>query len=186
MSLVDDLLGFGEDPENAESQMKNGGLVPEGKHYARLDGVREVEANSGSRGRELTFTVLAGPGKGGEVRETLWLNTDKDKSKIRQLIFGHRLGLLKKAPGPNGKSVYQGVEGKHDFTDCLGAECVLDVKHEEYVRKDGKKGMSAILQFEGVFSPTDERCKDVPRVAAGSVPPPKPQAKAQDDWGGLV
>lgn len=186
MSLVDDLLGFGADPNATEESMKSGGMVPEGKHHARLDGVREVEANTGSKGRELTFLVLAGPGKGGEVRETLWLNSDKEKGKSRQLIFAHRLGLLTKAPGPNGKAIYAAVEGRKDFVDCIGSECVVDVKHEEYTRKDGKKGTTAILQFEGVLSVTDARCKDVPKASAGSMPKPKPQQKSQDDWGGLV
>lgn len=187
MALVDELVGFGVDADTAEEQMKSGGLTPEGKHHARLDGCREVEANTGSKGRELTFTVLSGVGKGSEVKETLWLNTDKDKGKNRQLIFAHRLGLLKKVPAANGKSVYAPIEGKHDFNDCLGTECIIDVKHEEYTTSKGKKGMGCVLQFEGVFQLTDERCKDVPRAAAGSAPPPaKPQAKTQDDWGGLV
>lgn len=185
MALVDDLLGFAPPPDQAEKDIASGGLPPEGLHHARLDGVREVTANTGSSGRELELKLLV---HGGTVKETLWIS-DNEKARTRQVIFAHRLGLLKKVQ-VNGQNAYAKVDGKYDLTNCLGAECIVEIKHEEDTFNDKKSGKprtitKAVLSFEGVYTLDDPRVKSVPRAIAGSVPPPKPQAK-NDDFGGIV
>lgn len=171
MSLLQKL---GIDPakvnaDDTEREMNSGGLCPEGLHHAGLVGCREDSAHNGSEFRELTFRVLAGPGKGMEVKESIFLpnesQTDEKKKKTqnRVIIYMHRLGLLKKV-GDH----YEPIDGLTDFQDVVNrAECVIEVHHEdrEYTGKDGKtrKGKFAKLTFEGVLALDDKRCKAVAR-----------------------
>lgn len=189
MALLDDLIG-GASPDDDDRNMSAGGLVPPGKYHARLDGSREVEANSGSVGRELSFTILAGPFKGSVVEDSIW-KTSNEKTHTRFRIFAHRLGLLSKAV-VNGKSQYTPVPGKFDFNDALGTECILEVKIEEEEWDDRKTGqkrrkMKSKFEWEGVFKLDDPKVKDVERAtASGTAPPPPPKAPRNDDFGGLV
>lgn len=189
MALLDDLIG-GASPDDDDRNMSAGGLVPPGKYHARLDGSREVEANSGSVGRELSFTILAGPFKGSVVEDSIW-KTSNEKTHTRFRIFAHRLGLLTKAV-VNGKPQYAPVPGKFDFNDALGTECILDVKNEEEEWDDKKTGqkrkkMKSKFEWEGVFKLDDPKVKDVERAGSGSTAPPVPKAPPKnDDFGGLV
>lgn len=176
-SLLEDLDLEHADADAVETQMKGGGLVPEGMHHAVLYGVRAVTANSGTTGRELVFKVLAGPAAGMELKETVWSPSGKGadtdaKSRNRLRLFGHRLGLLQKVQTADKKHKYEAIKGKHDFADCFGSEVVIEVRHEddEWTDKNGKqrKGKKSILTFEGVLELTDPRAKDVPRGGAGA------------------
>jgi hypothetical protein len=169
MALLEEL---GVDPKavnakEVEDQIKAGGLPPVGMHHAVLQGFREGSANSGTKFRELVFAILAGPGKGFEVKETLY-NSDKQRGKNRILIFAHRLGLLKK----DGNS-FVAIPGKEEFSDCIGTTCVIDVTHEEREYTDDrgtkKKTTDVKLTFEGVLSMDDPRCKDIPKAGAAAV-----------------
>lgn len=184
--------------KDAEEAIKGGGLCPEGVHHAVLEGCRSVDANSGSKGRELTFKVIAGPGKDSVIEETVWLPSEgqdeakKKKTQNRLTIYMHRLGLLKAVTGKDGKEVFAEVEGVHDFTDVLGKTCFIEVKHEEEHWKDKKSGadkkmMKAKLTFEGVLKPDDKKCVG---VTTGTAPPPtsigsKPGGGKPDDYSDL-
>lgn len=178
------------DADAVEQSMQSGGLPPEGLHHAVLAGCREVQANSGSVGRELVFRILAGPGSGLEVKEALWISSDP-KAKNRRVLFMHRLGLLKKVQNGD-KHIYVPIEGISDFTHRLGAECVVDLKHveEEWEDKKGqkRKTMKAQLSWEGVLPLDDKRCKDVKRAAAGAAKQAiaaTPPAAKKDDFSDL-
>ena len=182
MSLLDDLRlndTASNDATRTEREMMGGGLPEEGIHHAVFNGHREGSTpNTGSRYRELTFVILAGPSKGMSVKETVWLpngeDATKDEKKTQRLrLFCHRLGLLKKTERTvteNGKqvkkSVYEPVEGKMDLVQCTGAEVLVDVQHEEdVVEKDGKtkKYKRAKLTYEGVIPLDDKRGEKVAR-----------------------
>jgi|GEM_PF-4030651 len=201
MSLESELgIDIGDvDLKTASNAVANGGLIPEGLHHAVLEAVKSGSANSGTPFREFTFKILAGVSKDATIEHSLWLpNASQDeakkaKSKNQLAIWMHRLGLKKKVPGPDGKEVLAPIEGKLDFSDCLGAVCVIDVKHEEEKWNDKKTGaerkmMKAKLSFEGVLLPEDPRCKD---IAKGKTPAPgsvgsKPAAMTKkDDFGDI-
>lgn len=188
MALFDDLKLADPTLNDADATERNvtSPYPEEGIHHAVLNGHREVTANSGSRGRELVFVILAGPSKGKEVKETLWLsNPDDDavratKKADRGRLFAHRLGLLKKTKRKvvvNGKevekSVYEPVEGKTDFLHCIGAEVFIEVELEDdtYQNKEGKtvKTKRARLSYEGLIPADDKRVKDVPRGSAADL-----------------
>ncbi len=187
MALLED-LGIDLDTVNVaevEEQIKAGPLAPEGYHHAVLEGFREGSANNGRKFRELKFKIVAGPGKDQEVKESLW-NSDEAKGKNRVLLFAHRLGLYQR--DANGK--LRPVAGKSEFSDVVGAQCVIEVKHKsrEY-EKDGekKKTTDAILSFEGVLALDDPRCKDIARAsgaavatATASIPPAQPKPAFDD------
>lgn len=172
-----------------DNAMMNGGIPPEGIHYAQLKGSRDVEAKSGSTGRELVFTILAGQAKGQEVKDTLW-NSDKDASTNRKILFAHRLGLLKKVGTGDDATYVQADPKKQNFMDVRGVCVFIEVIHEEYEKDKGGKGKSARLSFEGIISPDDKRVKGVPTgsppgsppaagsVATNSPSPPAPPALA--------
>lgn len=187
------------DVNAAAAAVAGGGLVPEGLHHAVLESVKSGTANSGTPFREFNFKILAGPAAGMNVEHSLWLPNEgqdeaKKKKSINQLaIYMHRLGLKKKVAGADGKEVLAAVEGKHDFADCLGAVCVVDVKHELEKWKDKKTGADremtkAKLSFEGVLLVDDPRCKDVPKGKAGVVGVgggAKPVAAKKDQFGDI-
>lgn len=158
-----------------EKKMASGDLPPEGVHHAVLTQVGPIP-NSDGRGWKLTFEIIAGPGKGATVEEVLWKpkgeNEKKDATtRNRVLLFGHRLGLLKRVTGRDGKDATEEVEGKHDFCDCLGATCFVELVHEK--RKYEVKGVEkeiteAKLTFAGLLSPDDKKVKDVPKASGGA------------------
>jgi hypothetical protein len=162
-----------------EDGIKAGPIAPEGMHHAILEGFREGSANNGRKFRELIFKIIAGPGKGQTIKETLW-NSDEPRGKNRILLFMHRCGLLTR--GADDK--FQRIEGKGEFSDVIGAQVIVDVKHKtrEY-EKDGEKRKvtDAILSFEGVLPLDDKRCEKVPRAGGAAVAaavasaPPKPE-----------
>ena len=157
-----------------EKKMASGDLPPEGVHHAVLTQVGPIP-NAEGRGWKLTFEIIAGPGKGATVEEVLWKpkgeNEKKDATtRNRVLLFGHRLGLLKKVSGPDGKDATAEVEGKYDFCDCRGATCFVELHHEEREYTDEKskakrKITEAKLTFAGLLSPDDKKVKDVPKAS---------------------
>lgn len=179
MPLMDELaLDASLDATAVETAVAAGPLCPEGDHHAVLCGFREINANTGSHGRELTFKIVAGPGKGYEVKEALWSPSNRsaekdERARNRMRIFAHRLGLLKKVVGADGKTAtYQPIPGKADFPDVFGAQCVIRVRHEEReYEKDGKtrKAIDARLDFEGVYLLDDPRVTKCPRGDAQAV-----------------
>lgn len=165
-----------------EDQMKAGGLLPVGLHHAILEGYREGSANNGRKFRELKFKVLAGPGKGFEVKESLW-NSDEAKGKNRVLCFAHRLGVLQRV----GEKLVP-IPGINDFGDRIGTQIIIDVKHKarEY-EKDGEKRQTTdvILSFEGVLSLDDPRAAKVVRAGGQAVAAAVASAPKQQDYGDL-
>lgn len=196
MGLLNE-LGMTAPPSisDAEKQMASGGLPPEGVHHAVLEAVGGIP-NADGRGWKMTFKIIAGPGKDMSVEDIVWKAKGDDAKKDarvnnRILIYAHRLGLLKKVNDASGKEVAVEVEGKHEFSDCLGAPCFIELKHEdEEYEKNGKKHSikKAKLTFEGVLSPDDKKVKDVPKAgnvpAASSVGRPGGAAK-KDDFGDI-
>jgi hypothetical protein len=196
MALFDDLqLNTNNDADATERNVA--GQLVEGIHHAVLNSHREVTANSGSRGRELTFLIIAGPSLGMTVKETLWLSSPGDddaklaKKADRAKLFASRVGLLtkvKKKVVVNGKetekSIYEPAAGKSDFHQCTGAEVLIEVELEDDTyEKNGKtiRTKRARLSYEGLIPLDDKRGKDVPRgnpadVAAGMLAAPSNSA----------
>jgi hypothetical protein len=170
MSLLND-LGIDIATVNAsktEQSVESGGRVAEGKHHAALVGARSGQTENGSKYRELTFKILAGPSAGMELKDKVFLpnaNQKEDSRKTvqnRVMLFMHRLGVLSKT-GDN----YVPIPGRDDFQDVVDkVDCVIVVKHEQRdYEKDGKtrSGTFAILDFEGVLLKDDKRCATVPK-----------------------
>lgn len=138
----------GYDSKAMEERMKSGGNVPEGKYEATLAGAQRTESKQkGTPGWELVFTISAGPFKGSEIRDTLFI-TDNSKSKDRLALFGHRLGLLERT-GPEGKALTK-VKGKTNFQDVLDTPCVIEVIHEPDQHNAAKKWPR--LAFGGIWN----------------------------------
>lgn len=172
LGISDDELA-GLNPDQVEKDVELGGVIPEGKYHALLVGVGKKDATTGSEGVELEFHILAGPFKGGIIKDSIW-KTDKAKGKNRILLFAHRLGLLT-SKDVDGKKQYVPAPGKTDWPDCRLTTCIIDVIIEEYEMTDkvtkaktGKKGKANRLAFEGVFTLDDPRVKDVARDTSGT------------------
>jgi hypothetical protein len=154
------------DGQQIDQFQKSGGKLPNGRYHCRLDGCKPVSTPKGSTGEELTFVIVGGPFAGQEISETLW-DSDKEAAKKRVVLFASRLGLLVRSK-ENGK--FAKAPGKHGFGDCFGAECVLEVKEEEYTKKDGGKGTACRVTFAGIWNVNDPEVKSVAKGKAGSVP----------------
>lgn len=160
--------------DDAAAAVANNGQLPKGVYHAVLKGYRGLTSNeTGNKGHELTFEVIGGPHKGEETKGSAWGSTSDDPkkqaaAKNKIVIWGHRLGLFVK--DGSGKPVE--APGKHSFADCLGTPCFIEVTQEEEEWKDKETGkqrsmMKSKLSFEGILSPDDKKCKDVPK---GEVP----------------
>jgi hypothetical protein len=185
--LLDDLPLEDITSESVDQTAKSGGLIPEGKYHVRLDGAGDVVSKNHNAGCELTFVILTGPFAGQEVKETIW-SSDNDKAKNRLVLFAHRLGLLKH----NDKTKrYERVEGKDGFGDVLGAECVIEVAHREYEKKDKTKGKAANVTFGGIWEVDDKDVKNVPKAKPtspgtnGASAKPTPTRKPAVDTSGI-
>lgn len=203
MALLDDLKLDAPDaaPDEIEKRMSSGGLPPEGLHHAVLDGCRPFTANSGTKGYEFTFLIIAGPANGVAFKSSIFQpkgeDAEKDKKATDKLrLYAHRLGLLKKVAGENGKSKYVPVEGKTDFIHCMGTEVIVEVEHEddEYTNDKGKtvKAKRARLTYEGLLPLDDKRAKDVARgkapdrtANAAAALGGKPAARGGRDFGDM-
>lgn len=182
--------------DDVEKKMQSGDLPPEGVHHAVLSSVGPIP-NADGRGWKFTFEIIAGPGKGATVEETLWKPKGESEKKDattrnRILLFAHRLGLVKKVTGPDGKDATVEVEGKHDFCDCLGATCFVEVQHESReFTKDGKTRQitDAKLTFNGLLGAEDKKVKEgkVAMASGAAVAATKQAAasKPKDNFDGL-
>ncbi len=143
------------DANGAEERMKFGGLLPPGKYPAILIGAkRGTSKEKETPFWDLTFSITGGAFKGSEVNDKIYI-TDNSKSKDRLVIFGHRLGLLKKKEDGSG---YVKVEGKTDLTDCIDTVCVIETILEPDQKDPNKKWVR--LAFGGVFTPDDPAGKE--------------------------
>lgn len=185
MPLIDD-LDIGASPEADEQKMAMAGSVPEGKYHAALIGASDDTAGEFEVVR-LEFQILSKPYAGKKIFDDVFLTgTDAEKTekaRQRKRMYCHRLGLLLKTPDPNDpkKHVYKLAPNKYHLRDCLGVECIIDVKLEpyDYTNRQGKhvKGIGNKLAYEGVFELSDPKVKDVPR---GQSLTTKPAAAAEN------
>lgn len=146
--------------DDIERFAQTGGLLPAGKHHVRLESCKPATANSGLTGEELLFVVASGPFAGSEIKETLW-DSDKGGAKKRATLFAHRLGVLERSGAG-----FKLAKDKYGFADALGAEVVVEVQHEEYTNKHGKKGKVARVTFAGIWKLDDPAAKGVSKGAA--------------------
>lgn len=124
------------DADAAEARAKAGGRIPPGFHHAKLIGAKRItSAQKQTPGWELTFEVTAGPFKGSEVTDKIWV-TDNQMMRDNLAHFGKRLGLLVKTK--DGKGLAK-VEGKQDLSDCLDAKCIIEVTYEPDQNDPSKK-----------------------------------------------
>lgn len=171
MSFFDDV---DDGYEGVGERMEHGGLIPPGYYRAKLVGAKEVESKSkGTPGYELTFVVQGGPFDGKEVSDTLW-KTDHQFSKDRIKLACVRLGLRK--PSPDGKRLLP-VEGKADFMDCVDAETVIEIVHEQDKQDANKKWVR--IGPNGFHDPSSSKVKEaLARTAKGGGAKPATQPAA--------
>jgi hypothetical protein len=149
-----------------------GTRVPPGKYHVQ---VLDVRQDGEGRTPCLAFklAVLAGEHQGLTFQERLYFS-DKDGAKRRVALFARRLGLVR--PEDLGKKV------TIDWQRAVGRDFVAEVVEETYEKRDGSKGTSSKLAFNGLFDCSDERVKD---VARGQVEAVVPTPAAEDDFSDL-
>lgn len=183
-------IGGDTDARGVEDRMASGGTLPKGFYHAKLNGAKRVQAKEkedgtpGSHGHELTFYITEGPYQGREVTDKIWIS-DKQASRDRIKLWGHRLGLLVKSK--DGGS-YEYAPGKKEFLDVLDAEIVLEITHQAD-DKDASKmwprfafggahdpkdvKIAAIMKNGGRPLKTDEAAKPGEKKATADAPPAK-------------
>lgn len=115
--------------DRSESRRPTSGQLPPGTYSAVLFGAHMTESKQKQTpGWKLTFEITSGPFAGRKISETLYI-IDRDSFKERLIIFGHRLGLLERKKDGNG---YALADGKINFMDCVGTQCVIKVIHTAY------------------------------------------------------
>lgn len=198
IDLTAELMGAGATAavDEVEKAAETSGELPAGKYPARLEGAQSKDVAELPIW-ELLFTITAGQYRGRKVRYSLWLGTketDKEgdtktpeqiaeqKVRIRNEFF-HTAGVLGLAvkTEKDGKKVYTIAQGKHDFRDVLGAECVIDTKLRAYKTAAGEERMGAEVKQFGVLAFGDPKAKGIARPAAGTAPPPAAKADVKNE-----
>jgi hypothetical protein len=156
--------------EDIEATMAAGAMLPEGYYKSAVESAKPTTSKGDKPGWEITYKVTDGPLKGATITDTLWKHDPtKPKSVAKMLIWKSRLGLIAK----NANGNYEPVKGKKDFMDCLDHPVIIHVRHEEYLReKDGTKGVSAKLDFNGLHAIDDAKA-----LALVGVPVPTKEEK---------
>jgi hypothetical protein len=180
IDLMNELYGENAGADvDAVDKSALGTTLPPGKYLAVLEGVTGRET-FGINTDELLFVVADGDYKGRKVKLTIWKGvneTDKDGNqldakKIEEMKtetvnhFWHTarvLGIAHKVAQADGKLRYQFMEGKRDFRDAIGSQCVVVTKV-----KESKGGFFAEVQKFGALTPDDARAKPLgPTPAKG-------------------
>jgi len=164
------------DEKSIETFQKTGGRLPKGRYHVTLYGVKPHTAKSNSTGTELTFRVIAGPCAGMDISEIIW-DSETDAGRRRAILFGSRLGLLVRKQGGSGWAL---APGKHDFGDCIGTDCVIEVQDETFTRKDNSTGTKSRVSFNGIWPTNDPEVRSVPKAKPGTTPAPAPARRAVD------
>ena len=163
-----DLTGFNTDTD------LEGARVPPGRFHFQVVDVRpDDEARTPCMVFKLV--VLAGEHQGLTLPERLYFS-EKDGAKRRVGLFARRLGLVR--PEDLGKRL------SVDWRRAIGRDFIGEVIEETYEKRDGSTGTSSKLAFSGVYDPTDDRVKDVPRGQVEAVAPP-PATATDDDFSDL-
>jgi hypothetical protein len=159
MSLLDEIEIESINATDLDTKINESKSVPPGKYHAALDSAKKVtNKTSGDEGYELTFAILHGPQKGKTSKMWLYKSSEKD-AKDRLIVISYRLGLLNKVGDKFAR-----VEGKHDFTDALGTQCVIELVPSKKKADDGKyieDKTQGQIAYAGVYKLDDDRVKDV-------------------------
>lgn len=166
------------DPDRAEAELESGGVLPEGMYHVQCIGVAKRDSKSSdAEGYEFEYEVLAGPFKGGHVKDTLW-KSDKHSGRNRMTIFGKRMGLLTEIVSGDKKQLTLAA-GMTGWPDVRGWVGIIEVGIEEYDLTDkitkmptGRKGKSNRVTFGGIHHENDPKCKDVPRGTPAAIGSP--------------
>ncbi len=121
--------------------------LPEGWYPVRISKVA-VKTVDGKKGEfqklTLTMQVLGGEHKGRLIFDDVILN-DKPGSKKRRAIIWRRLGLVQK--GAQRAAISE--------EDLVGRQCAVEIKVEDYPRRDGTQGTKNVVTFAG-YKPIEE------------------------------
>jgi hypothetical protein len=205
--LTDELLNTERTSaaDQVDAAAASAGEIPPGKYPARLEGATRKEV-AGLSMWEMYFLITGGQYRGRKVKYALWTSskgTDKDGcplsaddlDRMKQQIInefdhaGRVLGLKTKvAQTGGGKAVYKTTAGKHDFRDCIGAECVVETKLRAASDPGDTRKFPEVVKF-GLHAYGDPKAKGIDRPAAGSLPAataPAPNAAATESMDDLV
>ena len=180
------LFGEHELDTNPEDVEKLGEyeLIPEGFYRASLESSKQEESKTKATPFiQLGFKLLEGPAKDKLVKEDLFLpGTDDEADKRakktnRKLLFAERLGILEtyEADGKDDKGEaikvkkYKVVEGKSDFKDCLGTECVIHVTVDKNDKPDAQGRVfkpKNRIDYAGIYKVNDPRIPDLKSALA--------------------
>jgi len=154
--------------DDVETAASSSGELPPGKYHVRLEGAQQKDVGD-MPVWELSFLIIGGAFKGRKTRYSLWLGTketdkegnakskeklEEDKKRIRN-EFWHAagvLGLATKTKGTDGKDIYKMAQGKRDFRDVVGAECVVETGLRATKDKDGNDKKYSEVKMFGIYA----------------------------------
>lgn len=159
--------------DDVETAAASSGELPPGKYHVRLEGAQNKSIGN-MPVWEMSFVVLAGQFAGRKVRYSLWLGTkeddkdgnpksadklETDKKRISN-SFWHAagvLGLAVQVAGADGKKVYKKAPGRHDFRDCLGADCIVETILNGFKDASGNDKRIAEVKMFGIHATSDPK-----------------------------
>jgi hypothetical protein len=151
-SIAIELDLTGVTPEDLE----NAGGPPAGRYHVRVIEVRRVSESSSYL--KVKMVVLNGTDKEGIGKifaEKFFLT---DAAMKRLSILAKRAGLIDE--GDFGSRVAV------DWSHLIDKQLIVEVELQEYTNKKGQKAKVPRLTFQGFWSPTDDRVRDVPKDEA--------------------
>jgi hypothetical protein len=161
--------------------LENEGGPPAGKYHVQVTEVRRVSDSSSHL--KVKMHCLAGTnpeGVGKMFAEKFFLS---DAAMKRLNILAKRAGLIDESDFGSRVAV--------DWSRLIGKHLVVEVEMQEYTTKKGTAAKAPRLTFQGFWSPTDDRVRDVPKdvnalraaTSASTTASASAGKPATDDWG---
>ena len=114
-----------------------GGMVAEGKHIAKVTAAGEEQRNDGSLLWAVTFTTEVG-----DVKDRIFWT---ERAMIRGRLLCEALGVDLSNP-----------DAELNASDLIGKICEIEVEHEDFEGRDGKKHKGTKVAFRGFNRLSDE------------------------------
>ena len=115
-----------------------GGMVAEGKHIAKVTAAGEEQRNDGALVWGLTFTTETG-----DVKERIFWT---ERAMFRGKVLCEALGI----------DLDSDPDAEVNASGLIGKICEIEVEHEEFDGRDGKKHRGAKITVRGFTKLSDE------------------------------
>ncbi len=136
--------------DDVETKAEGGELLDPGSYLVKITEADHVEL-AGKDAWKVTAEILEGPNEGRYIWDTIFFT---QKAQVRAYLFLSAIGIDVKEFDTD------------DSEEALGRKAIVEVEHEEYEDKDGKKRKKNNVTFRGwkafgtIDTPSEEESQE--------------------------